>query len=132
MRGVTVAAAAAVLALPAAAAHGAPASGGSVAAEPQPLIDSTDRSPRPPRAGRLYTVTMHMSAGGAPVAEATVSGKATVRDRRLPLVRKSFENSTARCVWRIPRSARNRYITVTMTIRTTGGGIAGSFNAIVR
>jgi Tol biopolymer transport system component len=104
----------------------------SVAPGARPQIDATDKSPRPPRAGRLYTVTMHVSADGEPVTEATVSGKATVRGRSLPLVRKSFTNSAARCVWRIPRSARNRYITISITIRTTGGGIAGTFNAIVR
>jgi Tol biopolymer transport system component len=104
----------------------------SVALEPQPYIDASSRSPRPPRAGKLLTVTMHVGAGGHGVAQATVSGRATIRGRRVPLVRKRFLDSTATVVWRIPKNARNRYLTATVTIKTAGGGVAGTFIAIVR
>jgi hypothetical protein len=66
------------------------------------------------------------------VAQATVSGRATIRGRRVPLVRKRFLDSTATVVWRIPKNARNRYLTATVTIKTAGGGVAGTFIAIVR
>src|SRR5437667_1898315 len=79
-------------------------------------VDQVTRPPRPPRAGRLYTVAMHVVAGGHPVAVGAVSvAKAIVRGRRIPIVRKSFADSTARVVWRIPKSARNRHVTVTIT-----------------
>jgi Tol biopolymer transport system component len=104
----------------------------TVALEPQPYIDANSRSPRPPRAGKLLRVTMHVGAGGHPVAQAAVSERATIRGRRVPLVSKSFADSTARVVWRIPKNARHRYLTATVTIRTAGGGVAGTFIAIVR
>ena len=75
---------------------------------------------------------MHVGAGGHGVAEATVSGRATIRGRLVPLVRKRFLNSTATVVWRIPKDARHRYLAATVTIRTAGGGVAGTFIAIVR
>jgi Tol biopolymer transport system component len=104
----------------------------SIALDPQPYIDASSRTPRPPRAGKLLTVTMHVGAGGHAVAEATVSARATIRGHRVPLVRKRFLDSTATVVWRIPKNARNRYLTATVTIRTAGGGVAGTFIAIVR
>lgn len=104
----------------------------SSAPDPQPYAVWASKSPRPPRAGKLYTVAIGVRAGGYPVTEATVSGRATVRRRILPLVRKSLVDSTARVVWRIPKSARNKYMTVTITVRTAGGGVASTFIAIVR
>jgi Tol biopolymer transport system component len=104
----------------------------SVALDPQPYIEASSRTPRPPRAGKLLTVTMHVGAGGHGVTQATVSGRATIRRKLVPLVRKRFLDSTATVVWRIPKNARNRYLTATVTIRTAGGGVAGTFIAIVR
>jgi Tol biopolymer transport system component len=104
----------------------------SAAPDPQPYGVWATKSPRPPRAGRLYTVTIGVRAGGYPVTEATVSGRATVRRRSLPLVSKSFADSAARVRWRIPKSARNRYMAVTVTVRTAGGAVASTFIAIVR
>ena len=104
----------------------------SAALEPQPYIDASSRSPRPPRAGKLLTVTMHVGAAGHTVAEASVSARATIRGRRVALVSTRFADSTAKVVWRIPKNAKHRYLTATVTIRTAGGGVAGTFIAIVR
>src|SRR5437667_103813 len=62
------------------------------AALDRPYVDQVTRSPRPPRAGRLYTVAMHVVAGGHPVAVGAVSvAKAIVRGRSIPIVRKSID-----------------------------------------
>jgi Tol biopolymer transport system component len=105
-----------------------------VSAIPKPRFSfgKTTMTPRPPRAGRFYTVTMPIAVDGQPVAAAKVTAKAIVRHRTVPLVRRSFASSTARVVWRIPKSARNRYLTATITVRTAGGAVASTFSAIVR
>jgi hypothetical protein len=103
-----------------------------VALSAQPYIGATSRSPRPPRAGELLTVTMHVGVDGHDVFEATVSGQAMIRGRRVGTVGTSFADSIATVVWRIPTSAKNRYITATVTIETPGGGVAGTFIAKVR
>ena len=101
-------------------------------ASTQPNVDVITKSPRPPRAGKPYTATLHVVEGGEPVDNATIVARAIVRHRAVSLLRITFADSTARVVWRLPKSARNRYMTTTVTIYTAGGGIACTWIAIVR
>lgn len=66
-------------------------------------------SPRPPRAGRSFAVSMRISSGGRDVAAAKVRCSARVANRPVRLQSKRFLRSVARCTWRIPAgSARKR------------------------
>jgi hypothetical protein len=104
----------------------------SVAREPRPEAGSVVLSPRPPRAGKALTVTMKVSARGQAVAEAKVAGMAKVAGRRLVLTRKSFVNGTARLVWRLPQSGKNKRLTGSIAVTTPGGSVTRTFRATVR
>jgi hypothetical protein len=93
-------------------------------------------SPRPPRAGKLYTAIIGVGIDGGPVADATVTAKLVIHHRAAPhtarLVKKFFVDSAAHVVWHLPQSARNKYITATVTVWTANGGVANTWNAIAR
>ena len=104
----------------------------SAALEPQPYIDASSRSPRPPRAGKLLTVTMHVGAAGHGVAEATVSGRATIRGRTCPARAEELHGQHREGRVADSEGREAPLLTATVTIRTAGGGVAGTFIAIVR
>lgn len=104
----------------------------SAAVEPQPYVIRAARSPRPPRAGRLYSTTILVGAGGHAVDTARVTARATVRHRVVLLVRNFFAESAAHVIWRLPRNARNNYLTATIRVRTAGGVVGSTWIAIVR
>jgi Tol biopolymer transport system component len=104
----------------------------SVARAPRPEAGSIVLKPRPPRAGKALTVTMKVSAGGRAVTEARVAGVAKVAGRRLALAKTSFVNGTARLVWRLPKSAKNKRLTGTIAVTTPGGSVTRTFRATVR
>jgi Tol biopolymer transport system component len=104
----------------------------SVAKEPRPAAGRPVLKPRPPQAGRVLTVTMALSANGRAVTEAKIAGVARIAGRRLPVVRKSFAEGTARFVWRLPNSARKKRVTGSITATTAGGSVTRTFHATVR
>jgi Tol biopolymer transport system component len=104
----------------------------SAAVGPRPYVLHTTKSPRPPRAGRLYTVTLLLRERAHAVDTASVTARATVRHRVVPLVRTFFAESAAHAVWRVPTSARNGHMTVTISARTAAGRVTSTFVTIVR
>jgi hypothetical protein len=104
----------------------------SVGREAAPEIRSTILSPPRPRAGRDLTVRLQVLAGGKFVGQATLTGRARIGSRALPVKAKAFVNSTARVVWRLPRTAKGTRVTGSITVTTAGGSATKSFAATVR
>jgi hypothetical protein len=75
---------------------------------------------------------MAVSANRRAVTEATIVGVARIAGRGLPLVRKSFVDGTARLVWRLPKSAKNKRLTGSIAVTTPGGSVTRTFRATVR
>jgi Tol biopolymer transport system component len=89
-------------------------------------------SPKGPRAGRSLTATMRVSVDGRPVSNALVSCAAGTGAMRLQASAKSFRASSARCVWRIPRSAKRRQLRGAVSVTTTYGRATRTFASLVR
>jgi len=115
---------------------GLPPAAAQKAFDTHPYGTTAAMSPRPPRAGKLYTAIIGVGVDGGPVADATVTAKLVIHHRSAPhtarLVKKFFADSAAHVVWRLPKSARNMYITATVTVLTADGGVASTWNAIAR
>ncbi|HKB20346.1 MAG TPA: hypothetical protein VKC65_04970, partial [Gaiellaceae bacterium] len=58
------------------------------------------------------------------------SGLAVVR--RLHAVAHVFAESSARCTWRIPRSAKGKFVTATVTVRSGQFHLGWTFSRHVR
>ena len=79
--------------------------------------------PARPRAGaRLVVRTAVRAPDGGAIAAARVRCRAKVGGRTLTVVRRTFSRSAARCVWKVPPSARGR--TVHGRIQVHAGGAA--------
>jgi Tol biopolymer transport system component len=104
----------------------------SVARSRQPSAGRLTSRPNPPRAGRSFTAALRVSADGDPVEEARVSCAAKSGHKPLRAAARSFSDSTARCVWRIPANAKGKRLRGTVTVSTDFGRARKPFSARVR
>jgi hypothetical protein len=96
----------------------------------RPTLSST----RPRPAGRLTARTLVTRKDwGERLSAATVSCRARVGPRTLPVSSRAFVAGVARCTWTVPRWARGGTVTGTITVRDVGGATAhATFTARVR
>jgi hypothetical protein len=90
-------------------------------------------SPRQPVAGRRFTVSTAVTRSdtGAAITTGSVTCGARVGKTRVP-GSGSFAGAQARCTLRIPRTARGRTLTGTLTVRAFGAVVTKRFSYRVR
>ena len=88
--------------------------------------------PKRPRAGGELTITLRVTLEGEPVVNARVTCAARARGRALAPVARGFIGSTARCAWRIPRTAGGAVIRGSISAASPPNKVTKSFAVRVR
>jgi hypothetical protein len=102
--------------------------------EPTPALSAgrAATSPRAPRAGRAFTISVRVSRGGRDVDAAKVRCAARVGGRLVRLQRKRFVRSVARCAWRLPARTNRRTLAGSIRVEVERSAIVRRFSLRVR
>lgn len=111
---------------------------GAPPADPPPTAIAAGRAKlsatRPRPGGQLIATTVATRADWEErLSAATVTCRARVTRRTLPVASGSFADGVARCTWTVPRWARGAAVAGTITVRDPGGATASAgFTARIR
>lgn len=97
-----------------------------------PTLGPAKVQPTRPRAGRLVSVAVPVTAGGKPVDAGTVKCTAVVGGKQLRVAARGLNGGTAGCAWRLPASAAGKTLRGQVSVTTTGGAATRSFSVKVR
>jgi hypothetical protein len=89
-------------------------------------------SPAGPRAGGSFTTAVRVTREGQRLPNAQVRCLAKLRGRTLTVTTRAFLRSTARCAWRVPRTAARAMLSGSITAVTADGQVSRSFAVRVR
>jgi hypothetical protein len=97
---------------------------------PSLAVQSGGSRPLRPTAGKLYSpFAVVARSDGAAVGTGTVTCRATIALKPIPIAAKSFANGRATCSYRIPKTAKGKSIRGTITITAGGLKATRSFSA---
>jgi hypothetical protein len=87
-------------------------------------------SPKPPKAGRPFSVGLaaNESDTQSAVQQGTVTCVAKIAGRRVTLRASKIVNGVAVCVWSVPKNAKGKRITGSITLATQGATLSKSFS----
>lgn len=88
--------------------------------------------PWPARAGHRLSATMTVTAGGTPLTTGRFACAATLAGRKLAADAHSFERGSVRCAWKIPKTARRKLLSGSLTVATADGTAIRRFARPVR
>jgi hypothetical protein len=88
-------------------------------------------APRPAKAGRLFSVSMAVNENdtNGPVTAATVGCAASIAGKRLVATTHALRNGIAVCVWRLPATAKGRFVRGLITVTVRGTTLTRGFSA---
>ena len=91
-------------------------------------------SPAAPKAGGAVAASLAATENdtGSPIVGGSVACRASVGGKRIAATSHLVTNGVATCVWRIPKTARGRRVTGTVTVSLRGATATKSFSAKVR
>ena len=82
--------------------------------------------------GRLTAILSVRDDTNAPIAQGTATCRAATGGRALRLVGQEFTESRARCTWRVPRSAKGKFVKGIVTLRSEKFHLSWTFTRHVR
>jgi hypothetical protein len=87
-------------------------------------------SPKPPKAGRPFSVGLaaNESDTQSAVQQGTVTCVAKIAGKRVTLRASKIVNGVAVCVWSVPKNAKGKRITGSITLATQGATLSKSFS----
>jgi Tol biopolymer transport system component len=85
--------------------------------------------PKRPVAGRTFAIVLGVTG---PSEDAKTACRATIPGSKPRLLTASFSAATARCAWTIPRSAKGKRLSATITVAAEAGRVVRSFSSSIR
>ena len=94
-------------------------------------VTSLTTSPKPPKAGKSYSVSMAVTENdtAGPVQSGKVACAASLAGKRIPASAHVVANGIATCVWKIPKTAKGRTMRGTITVTVQGASVTRPFSA---
>ena len=87
-------------------------------------------SPKPPKAGKPFSVGLaaNESDTQSAVQQGTITCVARIAGKRVPLRTSRIVNGIAVCVWNVPKTAKGKRITGSISLATQGATISKNFS----
>jgi hypothetical protein len=97
-----------------------------------PTLGPAKVQPARPKAGRLVSAAVPVTAGGTPVDAGTVKCTGAVGGKRLRAAASGLNGGTAGCAWRLPAGTAGKTLRGQVSVTTDGGSATRTFAVKVR
>ncbi|HXR11083.1 MAG TPA: hypothetical protein VN770_02205 [Gaiellaceae bacterium] len=97
-------------------------------------VSTFQTTPAAPKAGATLSASLAATENdtGGPVTGGTVACRATAGGKTVPVTSHAEANGVGTCVWKVPKTAKGKKLTGTVTVTVRGATVSKSFSVRVR